>query len=710
MSNSQNNNIKGSQMLSEVANSVNDPYDQRSIKKQGDLDPQNGISDFSNFEFNQDINLGQAFSGNDKNPEQGKDNEQHEKNEFSLLAQGKMGLQKSIEKHNYIPQNHEKKDDQNSFKLLNNRKTSQTKNNPNYKINDNEIKDSNQINNRQTTQGDSLKVKKNLEKSIKKNEDFSQNSNQYQQSSTLNNNEANNPMGEKVKNNEENNSNSNNPMINNQNEGIKKSINFDQGFISNSGNEKQYANKQDNNNNNYMPNNNENNQINMNNFNNLQFDQGYLSQKSKNQGMNDQGMNSGNNYQGMNAQGMSPGNNSQGMNGQGMSSGKNYQGMNAPGINSGSNNQGMNAPGMSSESNNPEIKEANDNKNQKYSFKRYTKASQTGLVNLGDTSYLNSVLQLLGSIRSFSSFFLNPENQKEIHKDIPKHPLSFVTYRLIHHLYPYPEKKEIYPPESYSEVLASLNIVYKSKKRRNPNDLLSFILLTLHEELKKIKPNEKFLQAEKNNRKNVINCGIKNFVNFNNSIVSQGFTWFEIKETRCQNCNITTYNFHTYNLLELNILECFKYKKGPININDCLIYQSTRKTYNLCCFNCKKKSEIIDTSNIYSSPNIFIFSLNRGDLTQKDLLDVKFAIEEKIDITFLLENKMSPRQFELIGILSLINDQQNYTYCSFCRSPVDNQWYYYNDQTIEKRTLNSILKEHEQNHYIPCILVYKGIQ
>ena len=37
----------------------------------------------------------------------------------------------------------------------------------------------------------------------------------------------------------------------------------------------------------------------------------------------------------------------------------------------------------------------------------------------------------------------------------------------------------------YMEVLAVLNVVYKSLKRRNPNELLSFILDNLHSELNK---------------------------------------------------------------------------------------------------------------------------------------------------------------------------------------------------------------------------------
>ena len=130
-------------------------------------------------------------------------------------------------------------------------------------------------------------------------------------------------------------------------------------------------------------------------------------------------------------------------------------------------------------------KQKNNNK-QKNSFSnRYTKATTTGLKNLGNTSYLNAVLQLLGSIHDFASFFTNPKKQKFFSDNLSSLPFSFIIYRLFLHLYPYPEKeqREIYKPDSLHKHLGEINVVYKSLKERNPNDLIIFILDTLHKEL-----------------------------------------------------------------------------------------------------------------------------------------------------------------------------------------------------------------------------------
>ena len=341
----------------------------------------------------------------------------------------------------------------------------------------------------------------------------------------------------------------------------------------------------------------------------------------------------------------------------------------------------------------------------KFSFSRNFQATKTGLINIVETSYLNAVLQLIGSFHFCGSYFLNPNNYNNIYNNIRHKPLSFVIQRLFLHLYPEKDKKsENYKPQSLKQVLAQLNPVYKSNNKRNPNELLSFILNTLHDELNITNNNtNQILYPNNNDRNSVTDIGFKNYKMLNNSIISDNLTWFEIKQSFCKSCKNNIFHFNTFNTFELDIIITYNTCQKPISILDCLQYYNNNKSQILICRNCGKKSEVLNKSNIYISPNIFIFSLDRQNL-DNNVPQIPFIINEKIDIIYFLEKKEAPSQYQLTGILSYWMDQNKYI--SFCLSPIDNQWYFYNDEKIELTQINNVINN---NNCIPCILVYKSM-
>ena len=342
---------------------------------------------------------------------------------------------------------------------------------------------------------------------------------------------------------------------------------------------------------------------------------------------------------------------------------------------------------------------------QKYSFSRYKKAARTGLKNLGDTSYFNSVLQLLATSRNLSSFFLNPKNKETFEKNANVYTFTYVFHRLFTHFYPFPEKenREIYRPDTLLRVLGMLNQVYKSEKRRNPNDLIIYCLNQLHREINQNKT--KYISKSNPLDKNqVIKNGMTDFAKSNGSIISNNFHWFQLKTKHCNSCNQNFYEFKNFETFELDISEAFNQFKSPFTLLQCLKFQS-QKMQNIFCNNCNNYSQFQVYSKIYSSPLYFIFSLNRGDLAQ-NLLKINVNIEEKIDISEYLENQASFKKFELCGIVSVKDNK----YICFGKSPVDKQWYIYDDENVVNTNINEVIVNHNNNAYVPCILLYQFLK
>ena len=519
----------------------------------------------------------------------------------------------------------------------------------------------------------------------------------------MNNNMMNSMKNQPMSNNNMNVSNPQNQMNNLGNNKMNNMNNMNNNQMNN--NAMQMSNSMMNNNNQGMQNNNYQMNVMKNDNNNNNNNNFAMKMSNLNNNNNNQNNNMNNNNFGMPMSNM----NSNNMN-------NNNFGMPMSDLNNQNNNMknnfGMpmnNMNNMNNNMGNPNFSMPNNMINEaKYSFDdRYKIAPKTSLKNLGDTSYLNAVLQLLATSKDISSYFVNPKYKKYFDDNKVSIPFAYVFHRLFTHFYPYPPKQvsENYSPEVLLDVLGRYNKIYISKKSRNPNDLLIFILCTLHKELNKQKT--KYISSPvPTNKSEVLKEGLNDFMKSNQSKISDNFHWFELKSKFCSGCKLKYYSFNNFETLDLDILGTFqKNSYAPISLLSCLNYQS-QKSQNIFCQKCQKYTQFDINTKIYSSPINFIFTLNRGYPDQnQNLLNIKFMVEEKIDIGQYLENKKAYTKFELIGIVSYYMQEKKYV--CFGKSPADKKWYLYNDEKVMDTNNNEVINRNNNMEYIPCILLYQ---
>ena len=354
------------------------------------------------------------------------------------------------------------------------------------------------------------------------------------------------------------------------------------------------------------------------------------------------------------------------------------------------------------------------NVEEKSSFlRKYSnKDPRTSLLNFGDTSYLNAVLQFIGHIPDLYTYFINPEKQKNINDNINIMPLSFVTERLFIHLYPseLKHKPEEYMADSYLKVLKTLNFTYKRGKyeRKNPNDLLIFILETLHNEINNynLKNKEKKNNNFENNSCDPLNLFMENFQN-NLTIITQSLNWFQMEISTCRNCLQKINKFLSFSTFSLDIGNI---NKKEITIEDCLDLYGKDKIQKLICSNCNNKfKEIVSKKYIFSFNNTIIFMMDRGINFNEanELMTIHFKVEENINLKKFILNGDSPKEFKLKGILSIFKKENKYI--CFCHSIINDDWFICCDETVKVMDFKKILKEHNENKiYIPCILLYQS--
>ena len=325
---------------------------------------------------------------------------------------------------------------------------------------------------------------------------------------------------------------------------------------------------------------------------------------------------------------------------------------------------------------------------------------------LGDTSHLNSVLYCLLYIEELKKYFTDKKNINFIGKDIEKTQLSFVIERLFYHFYLEKEKKNIYSPKSILLILDKYNINYKDNIIKIQNECLNGILNNLHKELNRLKNNTENSEYNKTDRNNVINYGKRNFLNTNDSVISDNFNRLDIIEYKCSICECMIYKIDTFNIFNLDLSKILSpINKTKLTIQECIELNFESNTEEeLYCNNCHKKCKMKSKSGIYLSPKIFVFVLDRGNANGEQS-EVPFYLEEEINLESCIEEKKSPKKYKLIGLVSK-NEEKKYV--AFCNTFKSGYWCYFNDEKCNFVQQEEMLGKNNNKTFIPYILFYKS--
>ena len=145
-----------------------------------------------------------------------------------------------------------------------------------------------------------------------------------------------------------------------------------------------------------------------------------------------------------------------------------------------------------------------------------------------------------------------------------------------------------------------------------------------------------------------------------------------------------------------------------VTMNDCFGFNQKVETMtgenSMYCNICKKQESAFFQSYIVTAPQIIIIILNRGKGIE---FNVKLEFEELLDINKYIKNKESPYIFKLIGVVTHLGENgTSGHFIAYCRSPIDNKWYNYNDDLCHPVTN---FQEEVINYAMPYILFYQKI-
>ena len=302
-----------------------------------------------------------------------------------------------------------------------------------------------------------------------------------------------------------------------------------------------------------------------------------------------------------------------------------------------------------------------------------------------------------------------------------------------------------------------MNPLFESNQANDGEDLINFIIMTLHEELNKSKVDtNNYNNKNPTNEPLMLNDFLIRFSKENCSIISDIFYGAKHSIYRCSSCLKQTHNFDIFFFLSFPLEEVREYKlkllnnqnnmmtnqneankflnqnfvmnnmmnnqifqqnmikiqflliNNQVNIYDC--FDFIQKEENLTgknsifCNACKIFLPHTYASYLYSTPNILILVLKREK--EKTGSKVKMEIYTEIDLTNYVQFKPNNEKikYDLIGVVTKYDNNISFHFIATCKSPIDYNWYQYNDDLVISI---KNLKTQVLDNAMPYILFYQ---
>ena len=199
-------------------------------------------------------------------------------------------------------------------------------------------------------------------------------------------------------------------------------------------------------------------------------------------------------------------------------------------------------------------------------IKNYLKSSSnhglTGLKNIGNSSYMNSIIQCLSNTPELMFYYISELYKKNLRisegkkKGVSIGRLSEEFSKLLKKMWI--EDKKIENPQEIKYAMSDLNYNFNNNNQQDSSEFLMFLLNFLHDEINKenIKPGSTFYEPPKREDESDINASQRFWDLFrrkNNSIIIDLFYGQLKNYTRCLTCGNSQTTFEVFNILPIEI-------------------------------------------------------------------------------------------------------------------------------------------------------------
>ena len=326
---------------------------------------------------------------------------------------------------------------------------------------------------------------------------------------------------------------------------------------------------------------------------------------------------------------------------------------------------------------------------------------------------MNATLQCLCHVTSLKKYFQNRLINKEINNK--NAPLSKSFSKLLNILWN-ETYETYYAPHDFKNLISNLNPLFRGIQANDSKDLIIFIYETLHNELNNPNTNNNYLNNINNqNIPAELKLFRQNYFSQNNSIMTKTFYSEQSSNLTCCSCNINKVSFNIINFLifPLEKIRLYLEKKKlqgfeNVTLEDCFDQFEEQELLfgpnQIYCNNCHRQSNALSFNKLYNCPEVLTIILNRGKGLE---FNVEFQFPFNLNINKYVIDKNCNTNYELIGVLTHLGPSgMSGHFIAYCKSPVDQNWYLYNDAEVTHCQKENVMYEINSNG-IPYVLYYQ---
>ncbi|XP_070523266.1 ubiquitin carboxyl-terminal hydrolase 8 isoform X3 [Cardiocondyla obscurior] len=307
----------------------------------------------------------------------------------------------------------------------------------------------------------------------------------------------------------------------------------------------------------------------------------------------------------------------------------------------------------------------------------------TGLKNLGNSCYMNSIIQCLSNTTSLAKYFtdnsyaddLNSNNHKVTQRQVVEE-VAQVIKALWRGQY-----KSI-SPNDLKIAVGQYKEQFDSYEQQDSHEFLTFLLDWMHNELKKeTKMLIEMTNAEKEWDK---------AMNSQKSIISDLF-FGQLRSTiTCLFCKQASTTYETFNSLTMSLSS-----SSRCTLNDCMEkFVTGQKVSGWKCPKCQAPRDAIKKFDFVKLAPVVVIHLNRfgdsGGSFEKSNAAVDFPLTGfnlkpylVIENTkSIMSNSVRNYNYSLYAISNHFGTMDGGHYTAFCKNATQNKWYKYDDQTV----------------------------